>query len=104
MVIKSVLREELVNSLRLRKSYQEKLRQLPEGSLCVKNRKGHDYCYLIIRKKGKVRFIYKGKVDQEELKKNQEVKKLRAKYRKLLSKVKKQVKYLRMVLRGKEEV
>ena len=104
MVIKSVLREELENSSKLMRDYQEKLRQLPKGSLCIKKRKGHDYCYLIIREKGKVKFIYKGKLDKEKLIKNQQVKKLRAKYRNLLSKVKKQIKYLRMVLRGKEEV
>ena len=104
MVIKNVLREELNNSLRMEKGYLNKLKQLPRGSLCIKKRKGHSYYYLIIRENKKVRSIYKGKLSSAEITKNQEVKKLRAKYKNLLSKVKKQVKYLRSTLRGKEEV
>ena len=104
MVIKSVLREELENSLRMKKLYEDKLRQLPKGSLCIKKRKGHKYCYLIIRDKNKVKFIYKGKPNKNEIMKNQAIKKMRSKYRKLLSNVKKQIRYLRSALRGKEEI
>ncbi len=103
-VIKSVLREELSNSLRMKKGYDRELSKLPKGSLVRKKIKGHDYYYLLLRKNGKVKFIYKGKVSEHEVKKYQEVKRYRAKYRKLLSQVKKQVKFLRSRLRGKESV
>ena len=104
-VIKGVLREELENSLRMKEDYERELAKLPEGSLIRKKIKGHGYYYLVLRKKGKVKFIYKGKnVSEAELKKYKEAKEYRAKYRKSLSQVKKQVKFLRSALRGKEPV
>lgn len=103
-VIKGVLKEELVNSMRLKKGYEKELAGLPKGSLVKKKRKGHDYYYLLLREKGKVKFIYKGKVSSEEIDKYKKVKEYRAKYRKLLSKVKKQIRFLRSTLRGKESI
>ena len=103
-VIKGVLREELSNSLKMKKSYERELAKLPKGSLIQKKVKGHFYHYLLLREEGKVKFIYKGKVSSEEIKKYKEAKEYRAKYRKLLSKVKKQVRFLRSTLRGKESV
>jgi hypothetical protein len=104
-VIKGVLREELENSLRMKEDYERELAKLPEGSLIRKKIKGHEYYYLVLRKKGKVKFIYKGKnVSEAELEKYKEAKEHRAKYRKSLSQVKKQVKFLSSALRGKEPV
>ena len=103
-VIKGVLKEELENSLRMKSDYERELAKLPKGSLIKKKVKGHEYYYLLLRQKGKVKFIYKGKVSEEEIKKNKEAKEYRAKYRKLLSQVKKQIRFLRSALRGKESV
>ena len=103
-VIKGVLKEELGNSRRMKKSYERELAKLPKGSLIKKKIKGHAYHYLLLREKGKVRFIYKGKVSDQEIKKYNEAKKYRAKYRKLLSQVKKQIRFLGSTLRGKESV
>jgi len=103
-VIKGVLKEELENSLRMKSAYERELAKLPKGSLIKKKVKGHEYYYLLLRDKGKVKFIYKGKVSDEEIKKYEEAKEYRAKYRKLLSQVKKQIRFLRSALRGKESV
>lgn len=103
-VIKGVLKEELENSIRMKSDYERELAKLPKGSLIKKKVKGHEYYYLLSREKGKVRFIYKGKVPDEEIKKYREVKEYRAKYRKLLSQVKKQIRFLRGTLRGKESI
>ncbi len=103
-VIKGVLKEELENSLRMKSDYEHELAKLPKGSLIKKKVKGHEYCYLLKRESGKVKFIYKGKVSEEEIKKYKEAKEYRAKYRKLLSQVKKQIRFLRSALRGKESV
>jgi len=103
-VIKGVLKEELENSLRMKSGYERELAKLPKGSLIKKKVKGHEYYYLLLRDKGKVKFIYKGKVSDEEIKKYKEAKEYRAKYRKLLSQVKKQIRFLRSSLRGKESV
>ena len=105
MVIKSVLREELANSLRMKKRYDRELEKLPKGSLVKRNIKGHEYYYLVYRENGKFKSVYKGKsVRDKELRKYQEAKNLRSKYRQALSQLKKQILYLKGVLRGKEEI
>lgn len=103
-VIKGVLAEELENSLRMKKEYEEALKKLPQGCLAVRKIRGHEYYYLVKRLNKKVKYIYKGKISEEERKKYEEAKILRAKYRNLLSRVKKQIKFLRGSLRGKEAI
>lgn len=101
-VIKGVLEEELENSLRMKKEYEKAINALPKGALVKKAIRGHSYYYLMQREGIKVKFAYKGKLSKEEIKRHEEVKKLRAKYRNLLSQVKKQIAFLRKALRGKE--
>ena len=104
-VIRSVLEEELANSLEMEKNYLKELAKLPTGALIKKSIKGHEYYYLVRREGDKVKFIYKGKSpNDKELLKYQEAKEYRAKYRKLLSEVRKQIKFLRRALRGKKSV
>ncbi|TRZ94307.1 hypothetical protein D4R78_06640 [bacterium] len=103
-VIKGALAEELENSLRMQKGYENALNKLPKGCLSAKNIKGHKYYYLVQRKGNSVKYLYKGKVLQEEIDRFKEAKVSRARYRNLLSKVKRQVKFLRSSLRGKEAV
>ncbi|GBE04718.1 hypothetical protein BMS3Abin10_00334 [bacterium BMS3Abin10] len=101
MVIKGVLKEELRNSLRMKKRYEDELAKLPKGSLIKKKIKGHEYYYLLLREEGKVRFVYKGKeVPLNIIKKYREAKKIRAKYRNLLSHVKKEIKFLERALKS----
>jgi sRNA-binding regulator protein Hfq len=103
-VIKGVLKEELENSLQMKKDYERELAKLPKGSLIKKKIKGHEYYYLLLREGGKVKFIYKGKVSEDVIRKYKVAKAYRAKYRKLLSKIKKQIRFLRSSLRGKESI
>lgn len=104
-VIKSMLEEELANSLAMKKNYEKELAKLPRGSLIKKNVNGHEYYYLVVREEGKVKFTYKGKkVSVKEVQKYQSAKEYRAKYRRLLSEVKSQIKFLRSALRGKKSV
>mgnify|MGYP001598507515 CR=1 FL=1 len=102
--IKGVLKEELSNSLRMKKGYERELAKLPKGSLIKKKIKGHAYYYLISRKDKKVSFAYKGKLSEAEIRKYKEIKDNRARYKKLLSQIKRQVLFLRKGLRGKESV
>ncbi|MBW1782224.1 MAG: hypothetical protein JRL30_15985 [Deltaproteobacteria bacterium] len=105
MAIKGVLREELDNSIRMQKRYEEELEKLPAGSLVKKKIKGHEYYYIVLRENGKVKFVYQGKeVPESVVEQYARAKKLRAKYRKLLSQVKKQIKFLKGVLRGQESI
>lgn len=103
-VIKGVLAEELENSLRMKKEYEEALRRLLQGCLAKRKIRGHEYFYLVKRIDKKVKYIYKGKVTEEEIKEYEKAKVMRAKYRKLLSQVKKQIRFLRGSLRGKEAI
>lgn len=103
-VIKSVLREELRNSLRMRREYESVLEGLPKGSLQVRVIAGRRYHYIVRRVGKKVKYIYKGKISAQEKQKYMEAVKMRARYRKLLSQVKKQIKFLRGTLRGKEAI
>ena len=104
MSIKSVLREELGNSLRMQEQYEEELARLPVGSLSKRIIKGNEYYYLVYREEGKVRSEYRGKSNPEEIVLYREAKQKRAQYRKELSKVKKQIRFLRGALRGSEAV
>ena len=105
MVIKSVLREELENSLRMKERYEQELAKLPKGSLVKRVIKGHEYYYLICRENGKFKSTYRGKSPTEqELLRYQQAKDLRVKYRKALSQLKKQIRYLKGTLRGREEI
>ncbi len=102
--IKGVLSEELKNSLQMKKDYERELAKLPKGSLIEKEIKGNKYYYLLLRENGRVKFIYRGKVNKEEIEKYRKAKEYRAKYRRLLSQVKKQIRFLRSSLRGKQSV
>ena len=104
-VIKGALKDELSSSVRMKKSYERALARLPKGSLVKKKIKGHFYYYVVSRSGGKVVFAYKGKkLSAAEIKRYQDAKKYRAQYRALLSRTKKQVRFLRSALRGKEAI
>ena len=103
-ILLSVLREELANSQRMQKRYEEELAGLPRGSLVKRVIKGNEYCYLVYPQDGKVRSDYKGKASPEEIVKYRDAKRRRAQYRKQLSKVKKQIRFLKGALRGSESV
>lgn len=103
-VIKGVLAEELENSIRMKKEYEKVLSKLPKGCLSVKKIYGNEYCYLVTRAGDKLRYVYKGKLSEAEKKKYQKIKEERARYRKLLSQINKQIKYLKGTLRGKEAI
>jgi len=104
VVIKDRLKEELDNSLRLKVDYKEELKKHPGGSIVVKEIKGHNYYYLAYRDAKKIKFIYKGKkLSSDDIGKLKESKRLRVKYKKLIQKLDKRIKYLRKALRGKED-
>lgn len=103
--IKGVLREELENSLGMRKDYQRALNLHPGGCFVRKQINGNSYYYLALRDGKKVKFTYKGKsISKEDVTELENAKCLRRKYKKLMQKVDKQIKYLKKALRGKEDV
>ena len=104
MLIKDMLNEELQNSIQIRKDYERALKGLLKGALVRKVISGNEYFYLAIRDGDKVRFNYMGKLDKDEIAKYQEAKKFRARYRKKLFEVDRQIKFIRKALRGKPSI
>ena len=103
-VIKGVLKEELINSVKMLNNFRNALKGYPGGSFMQKQIKGHKYYYLARRMGNKVEFIYKGKKlsRRDKLKLDNE-KRLREKYKKQIQKLKVQIRYLQKVLKGKED-
>ncbi len=100
-IIKSVLEEELKKAMRAQGEYEKALAALPRGVLVKKYVKGRQYCYLLSREKGKIRFEYKGKLFGRDIKYYDAVKKGRARYRALLSEVKRRIAFIKKTLRGR---
>jgi len=102
-VIKGVLKEELENSLEMIGRYQEKIAEI-KGCL-VRKKIGKRYYYYLAKRQGKkVIFIYKGPISREIKRVYAKQREMLSKYKNLLSQVKKQVKFLRRALHGKEAV
>jgi len=103
-VIKDLLKEELENSLRLKKEYGEAFKRQPGGSIIEKKIGSHRYYYLAFREGKKVHFVYKGKkMSQEDLRLLRDSKRLKFKYKALIKKLDRRIKYLKRALHGKEE-
>ncbi|MEK6742162.1 MAG: hypothetical protein AABZ15_01015 [Nitrospirota bacterium] len=101
-IIKDVLEEELRKALLVQEGHEKALSALPRGVLVKKLVKGYQYYYLMSREKGSVRFEYKGKLLGKDIKYYDTVRKDRARYRQLLSEVKKRIAFIKKTLRGKE--
>ena len=95
--------EELGNTRRMLVQYRKAILALPAGALIAKKIKGHVYYYLETREAGRYRFKYMGKVPPSEVARFQEIKKLRAKYRNIISSLKVQEKFLRKVLNERKK-
>ena len=99
-VIRDVLKEELVNSQRMRRRYEQALRRLGKGSLVMKRIGGHSYYYLAVREGRRVRFRYLGKLSAQERQERLARHRQRGRYRHLLREVKQQIRFLERSLRG----
>lgn len=102
-VLKGVLKEELQNSLDMRKGYQEQINKI-KGCL-IRKKIGRRYYYYLVRREGdKVKFVYKGPVSPQVKEAYLKQRKMLKKYQKLLLQIKGQISFLRRALRGKEAV
>ena len=103
--IKSVLSEELDNSLKMLEGYRNALKSNQGGCLVKKMIRGRAYWYLAVREGRDVKFIYKGKkVSRQELASLGKAKIIRKKHKELIRDLKNRIKYLGKALRGKEDV
>ena len=99
-VIRNVLKEELSNSRRMKRRYEQALRRLGKGSLVMKRISGHPYYYLARREGRWVRFRYLGKLSVKERQERLAQHRQRGQYRRLLREVKQQIRFLERSLRG----
>ena len=98
--LKGLLEEELENSIRIEKSYEDALRSFPRGSLAKKKINGHYYYYLFYREsQGKVKSRYLGKLSEIQVKELEEQIQKRRNYEKLMREAARQIIYLRKVIR-----
>ena len=105
MAVRELLKEELANSLRMERDYGRALAKLPRGSLVRKIIGKQAYYYLAFREGSRVRFLYKGrKVGEQVVARHREAKRLRVQYRRLRSDVRRQIRFLRRVLRANQAV
>lgn len=96
--IKGVLAEELKSSKRMLDQYQAALRALPKGSLVPKKIKGRQFYYMARREGERIKFDYRGKLSQEQLSKLKESIAMRAKYRRLMADLKRQIIFINRAL------
>ena len=104
MLIKDMLQEELQNSLQIQKDYQKAMAAIPPGALVRKVIGGRAYYYLAHRQGKKVQFDYVGRLSPAELRKYEEDRQFRVRYRNRLRGIKEQIRFLRKTLRGHTSV
>ncbi len=103
LILNCVLKEELGNAKGRYADYKDDLIKLPRGVLVKKQIGGHSYYYLVFKKDKKVKFIYKGKsVSKDEIQKNADAKRLRAKYIHYMADLNKEIALLKRVLNARE--
>ena len=98
MAILGILREELRNSQRMEKSYLRALQRLPAGALVRKRIGRRDYFYLAKREGRRVRFVYLRRPSPARLARHEQAKIQRARFRRLLAQVRRQIRFLRKVV------
>ena len=97
-VIKDMLKEELNRLERMEKAYQQKISQLPKGSIVMKKIAGKMYPYRAFRKGAQVKSEYL-KVSQEELEQLKIQINQRRKYEDALKSIKEDSKFIKVALK-----
>jgi hypothetical protein len=98
-IMKGLAHEELENSIRIKKAYEDAIKNLPKGALSKKKINGGEYYYLFYRESPeKVRSHYLGKLSDREVKEYQEKIRKRREYEKLVREAQQQISFFRKVL------
>jgi hypothetical protein len=100
--IKGVVSEEYQRLQQLRTKYEHELKKLPIGAMSIKKRGNSSYLYLAVRKGNRVIFNYIGSTSSDKADKIKKQIIIREKYRKILKKVKKDLKDVKGMLRERK--
>lgn len=98
-VIHDVIQEEYNRLNSLLDLYDQKISECVKGSLSVKKRGEHSYCYLAYREDKKVKFVYIGREDSPSVKEVSDQIEKRRRYEKKRQKTKKNLEEVRKLLR-----
>jgi len=97
--LKTVLKEENKRLHKLQKRYQKEIRNLPKGSLSIKNRKGRKYAYLAYRENDTIKTDYIGRLDSDSAKEMKILIKKRKELEALLKKTNQRITEVKKVLK-----
>lgn len=98
-VVKGVLQEEFERSLALKRKYEAKLDEYPQGYLLARKRSGSVYYYLSYREGERILQKYLGLLSPEEVKKYKDQMKDKQALKRQLAEVKANIKYLERLLK-----
>lgn len=102
-VLFSVLEEEWERLRDRSERYQKEIKELPKGSLSIKERRGRKYAYLSFRKKDKVQSQYLGESTSKVVKGFRDKIELRRTLEKGLREMRADMKALEKVLRARRK-
>ena len=97
-----ILEEELSNSKKLRQLYERELKKIPKGNVSKKEIRSHFYYYLQYRENGQLHCRYLGKLNKNQLKKYEKIRKEREQIIKNLNIANKQIKLIKKMLNDKK--
>lgn len=97
--ILSALQEEREQANRLVERYEKELAELPPGSFFVRGVGKNRYGYLTFSEKGKIEQRYLGRLDEDEIKRYQEMAERKKKLKELRNKAQKQLAFLEKALK-----
>lgn len=100
--MEGILKQELLRLKEAERSYIREIAKLPRGSLQEKRIKGIVYPYLVSSKDSKISYRYLGDLSELELRKLKEDLALRRKYQNLLREVRRNMKRIKGIIRGRK--
>ncbi len=101
--IQETVKEELENTLKTRQRYREELDTLPKGCLRRRMVQGQEYFYRVFREGAKVKYVYLGKLSEEQFNVHNESRLKRKAYKEAIKKLNQHIDYLKRILKVKEK-
>lgn len=93
------LKEEKKQATHLLRVYLKEFKQLPQGTFFIRKRGQKSYGYITSSLRGKIRQLYLGSLDKEEIEKYQELMSRKKKLKELIRNAEKQKKFLTQSLK-----
>jgi hypothetical protein len=102
--IQETVQEELENTLKTLQRCKEELDALPKGCLRKRMVQGQEYFYRVFREGAKVKYVYLGKLSEEQINVHNESRLKRKTYKEAIKELNQRIDYLKRILKVKERV